>query len=533
MKPDDKAATQHYDWPDAKQYKRSIRVQFALVVSVLTALLVIITGYGFSKLYVKSVTQSEIEKLLIEARSFSAPTGKLMIAGNSSDNLLLQNVCKRLKSENSDIFWVGVASADGLFKAHTDIGQVVSRSNVRSFAGSSYRELLRSKEQLLLKGDTIFVNVPIRENSAELGTLSLASSSSAIADAQHASLITVLSIFLIMLPLSILVPTLALRRQLKPIKIIADSLRTISFESVQLKIPYSSKNEFGFLAETLRSMGDRLESARRELAERERMARELEIAREIQMSILPRDFPHSELLSTAGAYRSAREVGGDYYDFIPLGQGRLGIVVADVSGKSLPGMLVMLMTRDLIKKYALETDDPRTLLCKANRDLYQSIRDGMFVTMFYGVLDDPAGKLTFASAGHNPPALAHGAGDEPTLMKTKGYPLALMPPEAFDARLESHVMDLRGGDTLVLYTDGITEAQNIASEEFGVRRLIEIIKHNSAASSDELVDTVISGVDAFVGEAEQYDDITLVAVRREINSGTIASHDARGVAHAH
>ncbi len=502
-------------WPDPRGFKRSIRTQFAVVISLLTVLLVLVSGYGFSNLYISTVTNAEIDKLLVAARSFSAPTGKLMITGHGADELLLQNVCKRLKSEGDDIYWVGVANAEGHFKAHTDIAQVIDGARTREFYSSDFSELLRENEHIQLSHDTLFVSVPISENNAQLGTLSLAASGKAISEARNTSLLTVLALFLVMLPLSALVPTLVLRRQLKPIKVIADGLKSISYENARVQIPYSSRNEFGFLAETLRSMGDRLESTRQQLAEQERMARELEIAREVQMSILPRVYPGSDDFSTAAAYRSAKEVGGDYYDFINLGDGRHAIIVADVSGKSLPGMLMMLMTRDLVKSHALSIDDPKALLCHVNSELKASIREGMFVTMIYGILDSRHATFNFASAGHNPLAIQTPGDEVPRLIKTKGFPLAMFDGELFNNRIETHKLTLQPGEALLLYTDVITEAQNNSSEEFGVGRLTDVLRRRHTLDSVGIVRSVISEVDAFVGNAEQYDDITLVAIKWE------------------
>ena len=255
------------------------------------------------------------------------------------------------------------------------------------------------------------------------------------------------------------------------------------------------------------------------------MLRELEIAHEIQASILPKTYPVSERFETAGVYRSAREVGGDYFDFIDIDQDHMGIVVADVSGKSLPGMLVMLLTRDILREVARRTHAPREVLCRVNAELARNIKRGMFVTMFYGVLYKRTGILEFASAGHN--ALLHlSAGNgELHRYQPKGYPLGLMPAAQFEKRAEVASLQLLPGDILAQYSDGINEAHNAADEEYGMERFEASLKAHSTENAAVLARAAMDQHEQFVGDAEQYDDITLVTLKW-LGSGTDKSRQA-------
>ena len=387
---------------------------------------------------------------------------------------------------------------------------------------------LRPGETLYLKDDTILIAIPIREADVPLGTFAVASSAHQVADARRSSIVTVASITVLMILLGLPVTMFILHRKLRPISVITSHLRGIRMDDISLDIPVSGRNEFGFLAETLKVMGSKLNTAQKETIERERIAREFEIAHDIQANILPKAYPKTDRFEFAGAYSSAREVGGDYYDFIDFDDDHFAFLVADVSGKSLPGMLLMLLTRDIVKEVTRTVQDPAQVLSAANRELLPNIKKGMFVTMFFGLLDKVSGHFRFASAGHNP--LIHmiaNTGDV-QLIKTKGYPLGMMPPKPFESRIESREIQLGEGDWLVQYTDGINEAQNSDQQEYGMERFVDLLKGQAGLPPAELAGEVLRHHQAFVGAAPQYDDITLLAMRwTTLQSDQEATHNMK------
>jgi serine phosphatase RsbU (regulator of sigma subunit) len=509
----DKEALIAKDWPKASQFRKSIRYEFARYVSVTILALMLVTGYVISSQYVKSVTQSIVDKLLVQARSYSGPAGKLIISGGGPDALLLNNLCSKLINDNADVYWAGITDADGVFLAHTDIKHVISHSRMRPVSADQFRDVLRPREGFSIEGDTIFISVSIDEKELVVGNLAVAASASPIRKARMTSVITVGSITVAMIVIGIPITVAMVRRKLRPMAVITDHLKAVDFSDISFDIPIKSRNEFGFLAETLRVMGSKLNVAQKELIEKERMTRELEIAREIQANILPRGYPDVLEVRLAGAYRSARQVGGDYYDFIEFDDDTLGILIADVSGKSLPGMLVMLLTRDIVKRLTRSIRDPARLLTEANGELRTSIKKGMFVTMFFGVLDRRTGRFRFASAGHNPLIFMKKATGEVQMTKTKGFPLGLVDSAVYGERIESGGIFLSEGDWVILYTDGVNEAQDPSGEEFGLDRVTEIVAANLGLEPQEMVETILKRQEAFVGGAPQYDDITLLAIK--------------------
>jgi len=475
--------------------------------------LMLVTGYVFTSQYVKTVTQNVVDKLLVQARSYSRPAGKLIISTREPDVLLLNNICRKLTDDNPDVYWVGIVNTENLFLAHTDFRQVVAAAQLEPVITNPSDQSLRAGEELALRNDTIFIVVPIMDHDILLAKLAVASSVGQITAARRKSIVSVVTITVLIILVGLPIIMIVLHRKLRPISVITDSLKQVSFQDIVIDIPVADKNEFGYLAATLNVMGARINAAQRELVEKERIARELEIAREIQANILPRGYPKTSNFEFSGTYRSAKEVGGDYYDFIDIDEDHLGFLVADVSGKSLPGMLVMLLTRDIVMRLAPSIRQPADILTEVNRELLLSIKKGMFVTMFFGVLSKKTGHFMFASAGHNPLIKINGQTGDSELIKTKGYPLGMMPQGPFRARIETGEIQLSEGDWLIQYTDGINEAQNPIGEEFGMDRLVEVVKTHSLLSPKDLAAETLSRLDFFVDSASQYDDITLLAMK--------------------
>jgi len=529
----DKSENMEHGWPKKERFRKSIQLEIVLYMSVVFILVMLTTGYIITNQYSETVGQNVLEKLLVQARSYSGPAGKLLISSEKPDELLLNNICRKLADDNQDIYWSGITDQNLRFLAHTDLQKVIAGDKLPDTYSGEDNPLIRKGERYAKVNDTLLISIPIIENGILLGRLGAAASTAQIAAARKRSATTVAGITIIMILIGLPITAFVMNAKLKPIRTITTGLHDISFEDFSVEIPYSSRNEFGYLAETLRIMGHKLGLAQKEMVERERMAREYEIAREIQERILPKAFPQGSAFECAGTYRSAKEIGGDYYDFIQVDDRYLNILVADVSGKSLPGMLVMLMTRDIVKRVVLTTTEPAEILTAVNRELHPDIKQGMFVTMFFARLDVTTGALTYASAGHNPLIVIKGADGSLEQIKTKGFPLGLMPDSAFSKRIETGSLTLATGDWLVLYTDGINEAQNADGDEFGMERFTHILKENYRLCSKDLIDRVISGHEKFVGTAPQFDDITLLGMKwTGITADNTQTSDENGVHYA-
>jgi serine phosphatase RsbU (regulator of sigma subunit)/anti-sigma regulatory factor (Ser/Thr protein kinase) len=250
-----------------------------------------------------------------------------------------------------------------------------------------------------------------------------------------------------------------------------------------------------------------------EIRTRERYEQELRIARLIQQNFLPREAPALAGWRPEAFYRSAREVGGDFYDFIELDEGRLGIVIGDVTDKGVPAALMMASTRSIIRSVAHRIDPPGEVLRIVNEQLCPEMPPKMFVTCLYAVLEPHSGRLVYANAGHNLPY--RRAADCVDELKARGMPLGLMPGSHY----EEKEVTIAAGEIVLFTSDGIAEAHNADGEMFGCPRIIDILE--ARQPTDDLRDLVLEALDAFTGAAwEQEDDITMVTLERLLFAAT-------------
>ena len=249
-----------------------------------------------------------------------------------------------------------------------------------------------------------------------------------------------------------------------------------------------------------------------EAQERERIEQELQVARRTQEELLPKALPELNGWEFAQYYQPAREVGGDFYDFLDLEDGRLGLVVGDATSKGMPAALVMAAARSMIRALAQTLGSPGEILKRVNAALYPDTPSDMFVTCFYAILDPKSGTLSYANAGHDLPYIRRRSGEEAEELRARGMPLGMMPEMSYEEKEAS----LREGDSVLFYSDGLVEAHDPHYEMFGFPKLRRLVAEH-AAEEGSLVDFLMDELSSFVGEDwEQEDDITLVTLRRSM-----------------
>lgn len=259
----------------------------------------------------------------------------------------------------------------------------------------------------------------------------------------------------------------------------------------------------------LRQAFDELKAAQVQLVEKERLERELEVARDIQLSILPRELPEDPGWEFGVHFSSMEAVGGDFYDLIKLDDGKIGVAVGDVSGHGVPAALFMSLTATLLRAEAKRSDSPGDVLRAINSQLLETSDSGMFVTVLYGILDSSSKSFAYARAGHSTPLLAVPGEPPVQLEDGLGQLLGVLD----NIVLDEVTIPLQSGSVMVIYTDGVTEAANERKEFFGEEGLIEAVESSDEMQPDVLLERIWEAVQTFQGAASNEDDITLLAIR--------------------
>ncbi|MDD5067734.1 MAG: PP2C family protein-serine/threonine phosphatase, partial [bacterium] len=302
---------------------------------------------------------------------------------------------------------------------------------------------------------------------------------------------------------------------IKPINKLVLGASVIGKGDLDYKINIKDKNEIGDLASAFNKMTDDLKQAQQNLVEKERMEKEIQIARNIQEALLPKGIPQIKGFSFGALYRSAKEVSGDYYDFIRVDPENLGVIVADVSGKGVPAAVIMAITRSIIRSYAPGHLSPYQVFTTVNYLISKNIYKGMFVTAFYGILNIKNNNLKFVKAGHNYLIVYRSEKNICEIVKSKGMSLGMPNPDKFNQTLEEINISLNKGDVMVQYSDGISEAKNEDGELYTNQRLYDNIRQFARLDAQGLVNKINESVSLWVGTAEQSDDISIVAVKVE------------------
>jgi sigma-B regulation protein RsbU (phosphoserine phosphatase) len=259
-------------------------------------------------------------------------------------------------------------------------------------------------------------------------------------------------------------------------------------------------------------MAEGLERLREVEQQAQRLENELEIARQVQQNLFPKELPQPEAWQFAALCRPARAVGGDYYDLFDIDSARIAFALGDVSGKGLGPSLLMSSVHTLIRSASPEELEhlPR-LISRLNDHLERSTSPEMFVTLFVGVLDTKTGSLRYVNGGHNPPMLLPGGGAGPVRLERGGIVVGILPKTPY----REGQVHLDPGSLLVLYSDGVTEAVNENGDMFEEERLLEVLSRVRGEPASLILSSVLESVDSFVGNNEQADDISLIVMKRQ------------------
>jgi sigma-B regulation protein RsbU (phosphoserine phosphatase) len=302
----------------------------------------------------------------------------------------------------------------------------------------------------------------------------------------------------------------------RPIRRVVKGMETVGDGDLDHKLESFSETEFNRISGIFNKMTGSLKRMMRELAdtvrENERVRREFEIATEIQKSIFPEHPPEVEGLEIEAQSVPAKEVGGDYYDFFPVASGEeTGFIIADASGKGLPGTLYMTRSRSVFRVISSEESHPGEILSRSNSYIAAdaSSGKGMFITVLFLLYNKAKKQMTCANAGHYPPLWFRAKEKVFAEITVSGVPVGILPGQTY----AEETIQLAPHDLLVMYTDGVTEAKAAHGEMFGVERLKRLVEENSFLGAHDLFAKIRAGIKDFIGKAPPFDDLTLVVVR--------------------
>ena len=300
-----------------------------------------------------------------------------------------------------------------------------------------------------------------------------------------------------------------------PIKHLMADMNQVSNGNLEHRTVAHSKDEVGALAQTFGRMTEALRAAHDQEIQSKALEHDLAIASEIQSNLVPKRMLKVPGYDVSAYYRPSKEVGGDYYDFIQIDDQNEGIIVADVSGKGVPGSLVMTMARAFIRMEAERSRNtsPADTLMKANRMLAQDIKKGMFVTALYCILNKQSNEISVASAGHNPLVVWRAATNQVQLVNPNGIALGFDKGPVFERTVKDEKIVLGHGDRIVAFTDGTVEAMNAQNQEFGDERFYTLIRDLAPRDSNQMLNLLVKALDEHKGNAPQSDDITIVTLR--------------------
>lgn len=362
-----------------------------------------------------------------------------------------------------------------------------------------------------MAGATIYLGEftqPIRQTEEKISVANK-EISARLDDSLATATVTFINIVIAMILIVGIISVLLARKITDPIWAIIESVKEIGRGNLDSRVEVKTGDELEELARSINWMAESLKALQANMADRERLLRELEIARGTQRSFLPRRAPLIPGYDISAVNIPAKEVGGDFYDFIPVTNKQWGFVIADVSGKGMPAALLMAISRTLVRASTVGNISAAGPIRQANDLICNDTRPGMFVTLFYAILEQERKRLRFVNAGHNPPLLFHRGQEKPLELWSKGLAMGVRT----NLDLRESLIDFHPGDTLIMYTDGVTEAINKEEEAFGKDRLIQTIRDNLYLPSSVIIEKIHESVMAFSGTPTQFDDITIVAIK--------------------
>jgi len=462
--------------------------------------------------YEVRLLRDEIRKaVILQGRNIALGSEKALL--RSDPEFELYPLVKNLLDSSESIESAVITDADGIIYGHSQLKDVSKhfKLDLAGFVPKPFA--LLTPNEGLYESETAFVlKTPVESMGKAIGVVYLRYSKKDLHDSIRQAVLITIGIAAVALALGTLLSLVLFRRISEPMARLMDGVQEIGAGRLSTKIRLKTRHEFRTLAESFNDMAERIAQSQEELRVKERMQKELEIAREIQTTLVPKKVPQPERFDIALYYEPATEVGGDYADVIPLDSGRLVIVMADVSGKGVPGLVVMGMLKIMVHTLLAQGKGPLELVKELNVSIKKTMKPNMFVTLFVAGLDTVSGKLVYSNAGHNPLVIYDPRRKKCTSHKMAGPPLGVFPSVVFDEAVAEYTLSLEPGSVIVQYTDGLNESMNETGHLFGVENTITVCEAYGRDGAESVVNALARAEQSFRKGAAQTDDIALVAL---------------------
>lgn len=494
----------------------SMRLIVSLAASALVALSVIAVGTVAEK-NTRAMLMSEVEaRLLLEASNLAHLSVEALL--DDFPELTLNPVISEIRAKRHDLAVVAVLDRQGLIVGNADARRYGTRLAVLDSLAPVTTSLdLDPDEVFLGNAGMLAAAVDAHLSDGQVVGRAVVGLRRDTIDA----LVTrarrqMMLVSAGLLALGLAASVLFMRMLLRPVAVLRRGLERIGLGDLDTPMQLKDRTELGLLADTVDEMAARIRASQRDLVEKERLAHEMDLAQDIQQSLLPDSYTVAGDFVIEGSYQAAAEVGGDYFDIFDLPDGRVGCIIADVAGKGLGGCLVTSMLAVLIRSLRERYASPSELLVALEEGLQEQLAPGVFITVFYGLLDAETGVLTYASAAHSPLLVYRAADGSVETHETRGIPVGAMRGGLLASTLDDRTLELAPGDFVLQYTDGLNEAPHAETQaEFGFERIAEIVKREVGRGRRTVLTALQDAVTVWSGELPQSDDLTLLALSRE------------------
>jgi serine phosphatase RsbU (regulator of sigma subunit) len=489
----------------------SLKVQITFLVILLIAGLVGAFSWNVITEEKNMIISELYRTVILQARNIALSSSKPLL--HRDPEFELHPLITRVRQSDKNIISIAVMNRKGTVQASSDLMMIDKEYTLpRGLSDPEKEPDLLEGESLRESDDIVFISIPVMAREEKIGSVSMEYS-------KQEAKSTVFQIYSRMLRIGIIaviigsVISIALSLYIaRPVKKLETGAKAIGRGELNTRIDISSVKELKVLADSFNDMAFSLKKHRRALIENERIQKELELAHEIQSTLLPTHLPQPANFEIDAFYKPAAQVGGDYYDLFALEGEKLMLAVGDVSGKGVPGLVVMAMVRILIRGLAAGREGPATMLRKLNVLLKRNMKKHMFVTLFCGLIDLRNGEIVLSSAAHMPLFLYRRREDKVVQLRSSARPLGIFDDSIFSKGVREEKIKLHPGDLLFQFTDGLSEIRNGHGEEFGLARIDRMVREAGRSGAGSLISELRKEYDAFRGEQSQPDDLTMLAI---------------------